>query len=468
MTNLKYIYNASISKIVGLTENRNELEKYLICTDKMRDRSKLFVRDTPLSLARLLSFMIMPRAGSCQSELEFFYKEIGYQVPSKSAFSIKRKFISPDIFLSLNTAILDDFYRQPNTKKWKGQYIIAVDGTTLTMPVGSRFESMYGYAKVPKNDSSRLPTARAVIIMDVLNNQILKIHLGQYGSHEPELALEAIKTLPEYILQNSIFIFDRLYLSSWLLTILQNSGIQYVMRCRRNFSPAIDEFFESKRKSCDVKLEPSRISWEKKTSDRFDKMGIAADQHRPLFVHLTKSELPDGNMEVICSWTKNIKISAGQGYALYGRRWGVETAIGAEKNEWQIEIFSGYSKLAILQDIYCKIVSYNLCSFAVTEADKKLQKHFSKSGSQKDSDRVSGHRNTRHRVNVNMALFLFKKLLVKIVSNKKTLHSLILRYVDEISYFYHTYSPRDSLPRLFATHKAHGKYVTFTNYARVL
>lgn len=468
MTNLEYIYNASILKIVGLTEDRSELEKYLICSDKRPDRSKLFVRDTPLSLARLLSFMIMPRAGSCQSELEFFYSGIGYQVPSKSAFSMKRKYISPDIFLSLNTEILDDFYRQPNIKKWKGRYIIAIDGTTLTMPVGSRFESLYGSAKLPQNESIRLPTARIVIIMDVLNNQILKIQLGQYGSHEPELALEAIKALPEYILQNAIFIFDRLYLSSWLLTILQNNGIQYVMRCRRNFSPAIDEFFESKRKSCDAQLKPSSIVWKQKTSDRFDKMGITPSQHRPLFIHLTKSELPDGNMEVICSWTKDIKISAAQSYALYGRRWNVETAIGFEKNEWQIEIFSGYSKIAILQDIYCKIVSYNLCSIATSEADKKLQKHFSKSFYLKNSNKLPVHRILHHRVNVNMALFLFKRLLVQIVCHKKTLHSLILKYIDEIGSFYHTYSPRDSLPRHFAIYKAHGKYATFTNYARVL
>lgn len=468
MTNLEYIYNTSMSKIVALTENRNELEKYLICLDKKTDPSKIFVRNTPLSLSRLLTFMIMPRAGSSQSELEYFFNGIGYNVPTKSAFSMKRKYISPDIFLSLNTEILDESYRQSDVRTWKGKYIIAVDGTTLTMPIGSRFEDLYGYAAYPQNDSRRLPTARAVMLMDVLNKQILTIRLGPYGSHEPELAIKAICTLPEHILQNSIFIFDRLYLSSWLLTIMQNKGLQYIMRCRRNFSPLIDEFFESKDKNCDILIKPSDASWSSKMSDRFNKMGITPDQYRPIFLHLTKSELPNGEAEVICSWTNDIKISAAQAYALYGRRWEVETAIGFEKNEWQIEIFSGYSKTAILQDIYCKIVSFNLCSKATSVADKKLQKHFSKNLRLNKQKKSSNHEELQHRINVNMALFLFKRLFVQIVDGKKKLHYLLLRYINDISGYYHTYSLRDSFPRRYRNYKEKGKYVTFTNYARVL
>lgn len=468
MTELEYIYNASISKIVSLTHDRNQLEKYLLKPAKDSDCSKLFVRDTTLSLSRLLAFMIMPRADSCQSELELFFNGIGHSIPTKSAFSMKRKFISPEIFRFLNREIIDELYSQPNIKQWKGKYIIAVDGTTITMPVGPRFEPLFGSAGFAQNKAKRLPTARAIVLMDVLNNQILDIRLDKYGCHEPDMAIAAIMDLPRHILDNAIFVFDRLYLSYWLLTYLQNNNIQYIMRCRRNFSPVIDAFFESKEKYADAQISPSITAWAKKTEKRFENMGITPEQYRPIFLHLTKSQLPHGELEVICSWIAGIKISAAQAYELYGRRWSVETAIGMEKNEWQIEIFSGYSKIAILQDIYCKVISYNLCAMATTAANKKLHQHLLHRKSRKTNEKELNRGHCQYRVNVDMALFSFKQLVIQAVKGKNKLHTLILRYIKEASRYYEPYRPGYSNPRNFFRYKTHGKYATFINYARVL
>lgn len=280
MTKLEYIYNTTISTIVGLAKDRKRLEPFLTVSKNRLDTSRFFVRNTLLSLTRLIAFMIMPRAQSCQSELETFFNEIGSPIPSKNAFSMKRRLISPGLFSYLNDTILDDFYRQPDLKRWKERYVIAVDGTTMTMPVGARFEPLYGSARAPRNDTHRLPTACAVVLMDVLNDKILNIRLDKFGSHEPDLAIRAIMELPPYIRDNAIFIFDRLYLSYWLLTVLQNNNIQFVMRCRRNFSPALDTFFESNERHADLLLRPSRAAWSTKTAKRFEDMGIDPDQHQ--------------------------------------------------------------------------------------------------------------------------------------------------------------------------------------------
>lgn len=468
MNELEYIYNTSISKIVGLTRERKQLEKFLITTDGSAGPSRAFVRDTPLSLARLLAFMIMPRAGSCQGELETFFNGIGYPVPTKSAFSMRRRLISPDIFRHINREVTEEFYYGTGVRRWKGRYIIAVDGTTLTMPVGSRFEPLYGSAVLPQDRTRRLPTARAVVLMDVLNNQILDIRLGRYGSYEPEMAVEAIMDLPGHILDNAIFVFDRLYMSYWLLTFLQDNGIQYIMRCRRNFSPAIDSFFGSDGKYADVQLNPSSAAWNTKTARRFESMGMTPGQHRPVFVHLTKSRLPGGGVEVICSWVAGVRMSAAQCYGLYGRRWGIETAIGMEKNEWQVEMFSGYTRTAVLQDVYCKVISYNLCSMATAVANKRLDRRLSRRTSRRTQGRPAGHGGHRYRVNVNMALLMFKGLVIQVVRGKKRLHTIVLRYMAEVCRFYEPYRPGMSYPRNFTKHKINGKYATYTNYARVI
>lgn len=464
MKELESIYNAATDKIVELSSNRTLIEKYLLTKDNEKNVSKMFVRDTKLSLSRLISFMIMPRGGSNQSEIESFYNGIGIEPPTKSAFTIKRSLISYRLFPYLNGELLDQFYRTNLAKRWKNKFIVAVDGTTLTMPRGARFESLYGYATVVQDKSLRVPTARVIVLTDVLNDKILTVELDKYGSYEAETAYHAIANLPTYIKDNAIFVFDRLFISHWFLTVLQNMDIQYVMRCRRNLSNAIDEFWDGNHSSRDIQLSLSRSAWSVKTRARYERAGITPDQTRPVFVHLTKSELPNGDNEVICSRIFGCKLSAAQAYALYGRRWRVETMIGIEKNEWKIELFSGYSRNAILQDIYCKIISFNLCSMAAKIANRKLKVNIHKKKSCL-SNAKSGH---CYQINLNMALYNLRLLFMQIVCHRIKMHVLLVRYIKEISRYYEPEADGRSNERNFRTYKTRGKYATFTNYASVI
>ena len=467
MKQLEYIYNTTFSTIVELTKHRDIVEKFILKSPANRDPSRVFVRSTILSLSNILTFMIMPRTDSSQSELERFYGELGIKIPTKSAFSISRKRIAPELFRFLNNRLLADYYRKMPVKKWKNKLIIGVDGTTLTMPRGSRFEPLYGYATLAQDKSVRVPTARAIILTDVLNKQILNIKLDTYGSHEPDIAYEAISELPDYIKDNAIFIFDRLYISTWFMTVLQNMDIQYVMRCRHNFSNCIDEFWESGQSHTDALISVSKVAWNAKTKKRFEKVGITPDNYRPLYVHLTKSMLPNGDSEVICSRVFGTAITAAQAYYLYGLRWEAETAIGIEKNEWQIEIFSGYSKIAILQDVYCKVISYNLCSMVVMEANKRLcrSEHRKKSdGTAKEND----IKTKRYQVNINMALFNFKYMIIQFYSGKIRSRTVLMSFIQISSRFYEPVIPNRTYPRRFRSYKTAGKYATYTNYARAL
>ena len=75
MKQLEYIYNTAISEIVELTNHRDVLEKFILKSDPNGDSSRVFVRNTKLSLSRLLTFMIMPRASGTQSELDIYVTE---------------------------------------------------------------------------------------------------------------------------------------------------------------------------------------------------------------------------------------------------------------------------------------------------------------------------------------------------------------------------------------------------------
>lgn len=179
--------------------------------------------------------------------------------------------------------------------------------------------------------------------------------------------------------------------------------------------------------------------------------------------------MPNEEYEVICSSVFGINLSAAQAYRMYGRRWEAETAIGIKKNQWQIEIFSGYSRNAILQDIYCKVVSYNMCSMATMVANKRLKvQRRRQTAIGKKSVKLHGRKSCRYKVNQNMDLYNFMQLVIKIETDKIKLHTLIVHYIRDICRYYEPTEKNRHNERILRSYKTHGKYATYTNYPRVI
>lgn len=200
------------------------------------------------------------------------------------------------------------------------------------------------------------------------------------------------------------------------------------MRCRTHFNSEIDAFFKSALKEKDVKFDVSSAAWRNKTERRYERMNIKEGDRRPLYLHLTKSRLGTGETEVIASSVFGIRLSARQAYVVYGHRWGVETVIGQEKNQEQIEIFSGISMQCILQDFYAKILSHNLCQLAAGAADKKVNARCRK----QCKDKGVTPDGTAHRVHVNMnlALYEFRYYCIKLLCETSVRE--IRRFIDSI------------------------------------
>lgn len=90
-------YGNAVKIRICWTCDRTKLEKFLLPSGDRKAVTKLFVRDSSLSLTRLLLFMIMPR-GELPEQTVPFYDGMGLEPPTKSVFSIGPKFISPAIF----------------------------------------------------------------------------------------------------------------------------------------------------------------------------------------------------------------------------------------------------------------------------------------------------------------------------------------------------------------------------------
>lgn len=84
-----------------------------------------FMRNSPLSVEKMIRLMLSMRGGSLQSELH----DAGIEV-SKSAFSKRRKLIPPDVF----EAVFRHFNALcTDARHFKGYRVLAIDGTTVNM-----------------------------------------------------------------------------------------------------------------------------------------------------------------------------------------------------------------------------------------------------------------------------------------------------------------------------------------------
>jgi hypothetical protein len=58
---------------------------------------------------------------------------------------------------------------------------------------------------------------------------------------------------------------------------------------------------------------------------------------------------------------------------IYRLRWGIGTCFGGIKNHQMLGIFSGYSQIAVKQDIWCNLIFYNLHTISSLEAEAKAK-----------------------------------------------------------------------------------------------
>lgn len=146
--------------------------------------------------------MIMSRCESLAAELADFCWMRGCLEVSKSAFSQRRRNLSEKVLSDLNSFLTSRYYDTDLPGKWKGRYLVAIDGTSVTMPRGRRFEKLFGCAKNSRYDILR-PTARAVFIVDALNHIVLSGALVDYATDEATVAWSLISTLPRDFIGSS-------------------------------------------------------------------------------------------------------------------------------------------------------------------------------------------------------------------------------------------------------------------------
>jgi hypothetical protein len=408
-----------------------------------------FSRERKLPLLKVIGLLINLPKRSLHIELQSFFESIGQGslCCTKGAFSLQRSKLKPIFFKVWNQLLIETYYESygDNIKRWEGFKLLAVDGSNISVVNVPEVIAHFGTAD---NQFGSVPMARGLQIHDVLNDITIwgDIFPRSYG--ESTILASNIERLPK----DSLTLLDRGYPSYHLIYRFNNEETprHFLMRCKATFSNEVKKFVASKTRDKVITIYPSEDS-----IIRLQQQGHIVTKKQGIKVRALKIVLPDGEIEILltnlynCNTYTLKKLSV-----LYFMRWKIETAYSKQKNQLQIEIYSGHRVICIEQDYMAGLFVANLQSIIEKQCEQQINE-------------ISSVRFYDYKVNKNASWAFLKNRILKLfilpmksIDILTELQKLFMSSIEPIR-------PDRHFERTNPKRKR-GKYQTFTNYRRAV
>ena len=408
-----------------------------------------FTRDRKLPLKKIVGMLINLSKRSLSIELQSFFESLNESelCCTKGAFSLQRTKLKPVFFKVWNDFLVKSFYAfyGNEVKRWEGFRLLAVDGSNFSLMNTPEVLDYYGSAD---NQFGEVPMGRVMQIQDVLNDLTIWGDIFPRKFSENAIIADHISFLPA----DSITLFDRAYPSYNLIYLLANEEIprHFLMRCKTTFSNTVKDFVASKQNDLITTIYPSSESVAQLKQYRY-----IVTKETAIKIRMIKVALPDGEIEVLLTNLFDDKIfTLKKMRELYFMRWKVETTYNKQKNQLQMEIFSGHRVVCIEQDYAAGLFVANLQSIIEKQCEQEVTK-------------VAKSRRYKYKINRNISWASIKnrilKLFIQVNDSFTTLMELQHLFVKNLE----PVRPDRHVPRTLPKRKR-GKYQTFTNYRRAI
>ena len=352
-----------------------------------------------MPLRELLLFMINRVSKTTSIELfNFFSHRNPEKLITKQAFSKAREHLSPDVFIKLNEIYVNTFYEyEEECEVHKGYIVLAMDGTGLNIPNTKEIQEYFGFS-TNQMGSSRNPVASCSILYDILNGIISPYRVSEKAMAEEQIRF--IKSLSELKKKKIIILFDRIYSSVKLMSLLLENNIDFIMRSKVMYNRETREAskFSKYDKTRKLKLEKhkyNKIPW-------LDKILNKLNYH--LEVRICTGKFSDNETGIFITSLDRNEFKREEIVELYRNRWKIETQFRYMKETGEFENFACKRVNLVLQEFFCRIYTLNMCTLMIADAQKKL-----------DEDIKSGKVKTKHklRINENIAYGIMKDHLIE-------------------------------------------------------
>lgn len=404
-----------------------------------------FTRRRVLCFQNLVLLLIYNLKRSLNVELMSYFDHFPSPVfCSKQAFSKQRRKLKAHFFHAWNQHLTSCFYREAgqDAKSWKGFRVLAIDGSSVILPDTDELRNIYGYTT--NQTKNGVPVARICALFDVLNSLVIKGLLHPYNVSEENVVLDVLKGED---LTDSVLLFDRGYMSYWLIYQLLEKRTHFVIRAASNAGKQVTNFLLSDEVDRTIDVAPPYSSLK-----RLHAAGIGIDKDSLIKVRLVKVILPTGEIEILVTNLYDSVVYPIECLKeFYHLRWNIETFFGYLKDELQQGQFSGINPICIEQDFAANLFFFNLQSIIEKQCDSEI-------------NAITKGRKYKYKVNKNISWASLKHRIIKLFTQRnpvdvlKELEIFFCRYLEPIR-------PGRKYPRK-QKRKPNSKHYTLTNYKR--
>lgn len=367
-----------------------------------------FTRECLLKFSVITACMINLVKKTTQVSLDEFCNDIDISRVTKQAFSKARKKLSFDTFILMNNKLLEEFYTDSNIKTWEGFRLIAVDGSDIQLPQNEELKEKFDMAS--NQTGYTLAMAKISYAYDVLNFITLNATIDRLHTGERDLAvkhIEGIKKLKQDLTKD-LYLYDRGYPSLGLLFYHDFEKKDYVIRCTssllfRDFKKAFDEG------KTDIIIRLYACEGSKDQIKELKKrIPLLNRKEAYIDVRMVVVTLSTGEKEVLLTSLVNETVYPLTIFKdLYHKRWGAEENYKWHKGTLQLENFSGQTELGVLQEFYASVLTANMSSILIEEAQGELEEE------QKTRPPATKKLKHDYKINRNIAVAVLKTPLLK-------------------------------------------------------
>lgn len=347
------------NKLFSIISDMNSVS-WLFTKNPERD----FTRKSQLSFETMLKMMISMEGQSLRKEM---YNFTGFKVdtPSVSAFVQQRAKIDVFAFEYLFHKFSDSF---KNQKTIKGYELLAVDGSDIHIPTNPMESNSY----FQTSDTAK---GYNLLHLNALYNLLDKRYVDAIV--QPRRELNEHRALC-YMVDRAthrdkvIIIADRGYEGYNTIAHIENKGWNYVIRVKKTRGivaqlslPQADEFDVdvdlelTRRQTNEIKNNPNKYRTIM-SNMTFDYLPIRSKDTYHMHFRIVKIRLSKGDTETIVTNLDRKQFSSNAIKQLYKMRWGIETSFRELKYSIGLVNFHSKKKDFILQEIYARLIMYNL------------------------------------------------------------------------------------------------------------
>jgi hypothetical protein len=224
-----------------------------------RKNENNFTRNRKLPFRHLVVFLLNLITGSCQKELDGFFKtllnlDLPKRIISKAGFSKARLKLKYEAFIELNRRLIEFFYNNIAHATWHGFNLLAADGTLIRLPRIEEIAEHFGAWHPNKGD--KCPMARALQLFDPLNGLSIHSVIGPKGRGEREMAADLFLNL----MPKDLVLLDRGFPAYWLFNLIIAMSADFCARVPVNRWKIIRKFFHSGKREKIISLPVSPTS----------------------------------------------------------------------------------------------------------------------------------------------------------------------------------------------------------------